>query len=224
MHLDLFNNLIKSKKENKTVQNFIKELGEALDKNVVDKEKNKESFIKQILEGERLTTQYRDKIKLERHEIINKYSKEHSEKGEFYYVYNKRSDNTYGLFSHKNGETGSNIVIKENQLPKGTGEDCVLIIRNGKYILDKKATQDIQQELTEMIKRVLKEQQAMLKAQRAEGSIYSFVDKVGDMVELINETNYTGECFEEIDFPKELSSKASEGDRFQYKDGKYQVI
>ena len=223
MNLDLFNNLINSTKENDVIQNFIKELGEFMENNLNNNKENQVPLVQKILDGRSLTTRYRDKINLERHEIINNYSKEHSEQGEFYYVYNKRSDNTYGLVSHKDGASGVNIGAKESQLPKGAGVDCVLRVENGKFVLDEDATEIIQEELTEMVNRLLEEQGNTLKAQRVEGHIYEFVERAGNIVELTDVTSNTGDCFEEIDFPSELADKATQGTMFQYVNGEYRL-
>lgn len=224
LNLDLFNDLFKSTKENNTIQSFIKELGEALENNFANNERNEVSLIQKILDGRTLTAKYRDEINVQRHEIINKYSKENAEQGEFYYVYSKRSDNTYGIVMHKNGESGINIEIKESELPKDAGIDCVLRKENGKFVLDKYATEKLQTELTEMINRLLKEQTNNLEAKRVDDHIYEFVEKSGNIVELIDETDYTGECFEEIDFPEELLDKATQGTKFKYTNGEYQLI
>lgn len=224
MNLDLFNNLINNTKENNIIKNFIKELGEYLENNLGNNERNEESLVQKILDGRTLTTRYRDQINIERQNIINNYSEEHSEQGEIYYIYNKKSDNTYGIVSHKNGESNLDIWAKESQLPKGAGVDSVLRVKNGKFVLDENATEEIQGELTEMINRLLEEQANRLESQRVEGHIYSFVEKSGDTVELVDETNYTGECFEEIDFPRELANKATQGDMFQYVNGEYRLV
>lgn len=224
MNLDLFNNLINSTKENKAVQNFIKELGEFLENNLGNNERNEESLVQKILDGRTLTTKYRDKINIQRHEIITNYSKENSKQGKFYYVYSKGSDNTYGIVEHDNGKSGSDIWIKESQLPKGAGVDTVLREENGKVVLDKDATEKIQEELTEMINRLLEEQQSKLESQRVEGHVYEFVEKSGNTVWLTDETNYTGDCFQEINFPSELLDNATKGTRFEYVNGEYKLV
>lgn len=217
MNLDLFNNLGKSIKENNVIQNFIKELGDFLENNL---ERNEEPLVQNILNGRTLTTKYRDKINVQRHEIINNYSKEHSE--EFYYVYSKRSDNTYGVVIHNNGKTGCNIELKESELPKGAGVDSVLRESNGKFVFDKNATEKIKEELTEMINKLLQEQENRLKELRVEGHIYEFVEKSGNTVLLNDVTKDKGECFEEIDFPSELLKGVKQGDKFQFVKGEYQ--
>lgn len=219
MNLEIFNNLFKPTKENNIIQNFIKELGEFLQNT-----RNEQSLVQKILEGRTLTTKYRDKINVQRHELINNYSKENSEQGEFYYVYSKRTNNTYGLVSHKNGETGNNIAIEETKLPKGAGVDCVLRLENRKFILDKEATQEIQAKLTDMINSLLEEQNNTLKAKRIEGHIYEFVEKSGNTVWLNDETLNNGECFQEIIFPNELSQNAKKGDKFKFENGEYKEI
>ena len=224
MNLDLINNLIKSTKENNAIQNFIKELGEFLENNIGNSERNEEPLVQKILEGRTLTTKYRDEINIKRHDIINNYSKEHSEQGELYYVYNKRSDNTYGIVSHKNGESGTNIGVKESEMPKDAEVDCVLRMQNGKFVLDKQATEELQTELIEMINSLLEEQANRLDSQRVEGHIYEFVEKAGNIVELTDLTNNTGECFEEIAFPSELAEKVTQGTKFQYVNGEYQLV
>lgn len=221
MNLDLFNNLINNTKESSFIQNFIKELGEFMENNLFNNERNQESLVQKILNGRTLTARYRDQINLERQNIINKYSKEH---GEIYYIYNKGDDNTFEIVSHKNGKSNLEISAKESQLPKGAGVDSVLRVQSGKFVLDENATKEIQEELTEMINELLEEQTKRLEEQRIEGHIYSFVEKYGDIVELIDETNYTGECFEEIDFPSDLANKATQGDIFKYVNGEYQLV
>ena len=151
MNLDLFNNLINSAKENNVIQSFIKELSEVLENNLGDNERNQDSLVQKILDGRTLTTKYRDKINIQRHDIITNYSKENSEQGEFYYVYSKGADNTYGVVMHKNEESGSDIWIKESQLPKGAVVDSVLRVKNGMFVLDKDATEEIQEELIDLI-------------------------------------------------------------------------
>lgn len=69
MKLDLFNSLINNAKENNIVQNFIKELGEYLEK--IQSGRNQKSIL-QKNEG-KITTSYRDKMHIERNNILNEY-------------------------------------------------------------------------------------------------------------------------------------------------------
>lgn len=220
MNLDLFNNLLKSTKENNIFQNFIKELGEFLENNG----NNEKTLLQKMLDGKTLTTRYRDEINIQKNNIIKEYSEKHSEQGELYYVHNKRSDNTYGVVSYKNGESGINIGIKESELPKGASLDSILREKDGKFYLDKTSTENLQKEIAEMIRNLLEEQNNKMNSQRVEGHIYEFVEKAGNIVELMDVTNYSGECFEEIDFPSELLNKATQGTMFQYTNGEYHLF
>ena len=223
MYLELFNNLINATKENGIIQSFMKELQDFLENNLDNNKQNQESLLQKILDGRTLTTRYRDEINIQRHKIITDYSKENSEQGKFYYVYNKDSDNTYGIVMHKGGDVGESIELQEKQLPKYAGVDSVLRINNGKFVLDKNATEKIQEKLTKMIGELLEEQSNRLEEQRVEGHVYEFVEKSDDTVTLFDVTSYTGECFQEVDFPKELFDKATQGTRFQYVNGEYRL-
>lgn len=224
MNLDIFNNLIKSTKENEFVQNFIKELGDALANNLNKGENTQIQSVQIALDGKTLTTSSRDEINLQRSDIVNNYSIEKSKQEELYYVYSKNSDNTYGVVMHKDGNIGNDIWVKESELPKDAGVDTVLRLGNGKYVLDKEATAEIQEELVDMINKVLKEQENKLENYRVEGHIYNFVEKTGDSVWLVDETENTGDCFEEIDFPSELSDMATQGSCFRFANGEYELV
>lgn len=76
MNLDIFNNLAENLKNNKIVEKFIDELNKTLEKN------NNGN----IINNEELTTEYRDKMLLERNEILQKYADLTSEKGDMYYI------------------------------------------------------------------------------------------------------------------------------------------
>lgn len=219
MNLDLFKNLINSTKENNIVQNFINELGEALEKN---SERNEITLVDKMLNGRKLTASYRDKINIEKGNIISNYSKKTSDKGDLYYIYSRNLNNTYNVGIEKDGIYQGDIEVEEEELPMGAGVDSILRVKNGRYLIDEKATEVVQEELIELINRLLEEQDKTLKEQRVEKHLYEFVERSGDSAWLINKTNYTGDCFEEIDFQKEALNKAKEGDIFEYVNGQYQ--
>lgn len=230
MNLDLFKDLINYTKENKLVQSFIKELGEFLEKNLseeklVNNERNQLSLLQKIQTDTKLTVEYRDKMHIERSNILNNYAKETFDEGTMYFIYSKnsRNENSYNSCICEEGKSNKVVEIEENQLPKGAGVDSVLREKNGKYILDKVATEEVQEQMTEMVNRLLKEQTMELEEQRVEGHIYEFVEKSGDTVWLIDRTKNEGNCFEEVEFPTEVMSNATEGQRIQYVNGEYQL-
>ena len=219
MNLDLFKNLINSTKEIDIVQNFINELGEALEKN---SPKNEITLVDKMLKGKKLTANYRDKINIEKGNIISNYSKQTSKEGDLYYIYSKNSNNTYNIGIEKDGKYQGDIEVEEKDLPVGAGIDSVLRVKNGKYVLDTETTEAVHEELIELINRLLEEQEKTLNEQRIEGHLYEFIEVTGDSIWLIDKTNYTGECFEEYDFSREVMKDSKEGDVFEFINGEYQ--
>ncbi|MBQ2835952.1 MAG: hypothetical protein IJE68_03875 [Clostridia bacterium] len=220
MNLDLFNNLINNTKEDNVIQSFIKELGEFLE----NTKKAPVSIVQKIQDERKLTTEYRDKFNIERNKILNSYAKKTSDKGTMYYVYSKNSkkDDIYNLCICEEGKSHEINTVKENQLPKGAGVASVLREENGKYVLDKEATEEVLEQLTQIADQLLEEQTQQLNAYRIEGHSYEVVENLGDRVFLIDISANNCDCFEEIDFPEDLMEQATEGTIFKYIKGKYQ--
>ena len=216
MNLDLFNKLTNNNKENNIVQNFIKELGEFLDKS---SSVNKES----ILQNEKITTEYRDKINIEKNKILNTYAKETIDEGTMYYIYSKNSknDSSYNLCICEEGKSNKIISAHKKELPKNVEIGSVLRLKNEKYILDQKATNEISNQVQEITNKLLEEQSEKLEECRIEGHTYEVIDKSSDRVWLIDKNNE--KSFEEIDFPKELLNKVNEGIVVKYINGKYHI-
>lgn len=217
MNLDLFNKLTNNNTENNIVQKFIKELGEFLEKDSCE--------TKQIVKNEKLTTEYRDKINIERSKILNSYAKKTINEGTMYYIYSKnsRNDSSYNLSICEEGKSNKIIVAQEKELPKNAGIGSVLRLKNEKYILDQKATNEISNQVHEITNKLLKEQNQKLREQRIEGHIYEVIDKSSDRVWLIDNNKNDEKIFEETDFPKELLNKVNEGTVIKYINGKYQL-
>lgn len=92
MNLDFFNNLANNLKENKIIQNFMKELGEYLEKNI---ETNKEELeiLEQIQSQRNTSIASRNTMKNERSQILTQYANQTLEKGEMYFIVSKKQDN-----------------------------------------------------------------------------------------------------------------------------------
>ena len=80
MKLEIFNNLAENLKNSKIVEKFMEELNNTLERN------NSEN----IINNKNLTTEYRDKMLLERNEILQKYAEKTIEKGDMYYIYDQK--------------------------------------------------------------------------------------------------------------------------------------
>lgn len=229
MNLDMFSNLLENFKINSGVQKFMKELSNFLEENLNDKIKKDEvkdiSILQQIQEETKVTTNYRDKMSIERMNILNAYEEQTFEKGEMYYIYSKDlgEDVVYNLCNCQKGKSNKIIELQESKLPKGAGVDSILRIQNGEFVLDTEATAVILNEIKKMANQLLIEQQQELKDYRIEGHLYEFVEKNEESIWLIDRTKSDGNCFEEIEFPKELLEKSKKDCIFQYKNGEYEL-
>jgi len=169
---------------------------------------------------EKLTTKYRDKLKIEKINILNNYAKQTLDRGTMYYIYsnNSRKVDTYNLTICGEGKSSEIISTSQAELPNGAATGSVLREQNGVYILDNEATELISNQLMQKIEQLLQEQTEELKAYRIEGHSYEIVENIGDRVYLIDITINNGECFEEVEFPIE---QAEEGIVFQYVNEEY---
>ena len=129
----------------------------------------------------------------------------------------------YNLSICKEGKSHEIIEEDKSNLPIDYAIGNILRKENGKYILDMQATNEVSQNIENMCNELLKEQEIELSNNRIEGHTYEVYEVENDRVWLFD-TTYNSEemeAFEEIDFPKELINKISQGDIIKYQDGKY---
>ena len=210
MNLDIFNNLAENLKNNKIVEKFIDELNKTLEKN------NNGN----IINNEELTTEYRDKMLLERNEILQKYADLTSEKGDMYYIYDKKGSDYLATICEK-GKSHDVIRIPEKDVKSNVKIDSVLIKINDKFELDEETTRLVKNKMEEMFNKILEEQNKMMESRRIEGHIYEYVEGSKNSVWLIDNNLNNGEVFEEIQ--QEVFKDAQEGDLFEYINGEYKI-
>lgn len=230
MNLDILNNLINNAKENNVVQSFIKELGNYLEKstseNIANNKENGLSLLEKIQNNTNLTTEYRDKMLIERNNILGEYANETSYRGTMYYIYDKKGSD-YLINACEEGKSHEIIKINENDLPQGTNVDSILREENGQYVFDEEGTEIVQEKMKEKFDELLEEQENEMQKRRIEGHLYEFVERDGNIVSLIDNGNIengedaSNEVFEEFEFPQELLINAKEGDIFKYENGRY---
>jgi len=228
--LNVFNRLINITKENNVVQNFIKELSEVIEENsskndIENIPRKEQSLIQELLEQNKLTTIYRDKMHIKRSQILNDYAEQTADKGAMYYIYNKDDAETdsYHLCICDKENSHKVIEIQGSDIPEGAGVDSVLRMENGEYVLDKVATNKIYEKMERMVQQLLEEQTQKMEEYRIEGHSYEVVEASSKKIWLIDITKdkNNGECFEELVYSKEMFQNAKEGDIFKYIDGKY---
>lgn len=231
MNLSLLDNAINEAKNNKTVQSFIKELQNYLEKNnSKDNYKNIQEGDVQLespeYKGNKIITKYRDQMYIERNNILNNYARETLDKGQMYYIYSKSigAENCYNVCICEEGQSHTVIKLEQKDLPKGAEVGSVLRKSNETYQLDQEATEIISKKIDIMKDTLLQEQNEYLKSQRIEGHIYEMSEKEDDRAWLFDNTNTDSsiqEAIEEINFPKELLENAQEVDLFIYQNGEY---
>ena len=222
MNLDLVNKVFHDVKNNNFVQGFIKELQNHLEN--INIEKEDISLLNPIHNGSKIITKYRDKMYVERANILNNYAKQTLEKGQMYYIYSKNSKmkDVYNSCICKEGESNKVFEISKDELPQGSKTGSILR-KNGDYFsLDEEATIEIENKIYNMKSKILEKQEEFLKNKRLEGHVYEISEKDIDRVCLFDITNGSNEEIEEIEFPIELLKDGKEGDLFVFRNGKYQ--
>lgn len=223
MNLDFLNNIGKSIKGSNIIENFVQELSKYLENNLNNG--SEISIIEKAEQKMNITSNYRDKIKLEQNNILNSYAKETANQGNMYFIYSKSKQNQdmYNMYCCSEGRSNKVITIEKENLPKEAGIDSVLREKNGTYTLDKEGTNNIKEQLTNTINKLLEEQAKELDKLRIELNIYEVVEKSKDRVWLKNQTSNDGNIFEEIAFSKEYIKNIKEGNKFQYINGEYKL-
>ena len=212
MNLEFFNHLIKSDKKNSTIQNFVKELGEYLEKN-----KQTNDNLEQM--QSKLTIENRDKFLLKRLEVLNEFAKDNAENDTMYYIYDK-SENIYNACICENGQSHNVIQIEEKSVPEDTQIGACLILQDGKYVVDQRATGLLNTRIKDLILEFLKGQNNEIQKYRIEGHEYKVIQNDGIRVWL--EDVETKKIFEEIEF--KAKEQAEIGMIYKYENDEYKLL
>ena len=226
MNLDLINGLFNEVKNSKFAKDFIYELQNYLEK-MVSKNTNKEdNILKFFMHDEKLITIFRDKMLIERSNILNNYAKQTLENGEMYYIYDKNSNvpDCYNVCACDEEKSHLVFEINKENLPEGIEVGSVLRKIDENYILDELATKSIEEEIYNMEENILKMQNEYLENCRIEGHTYEISEINEDRVWLFDISDGNSEALEEIDFPLELLEEIKENDLVIYENGNYKIL
>ncbi len=219
MNLDLVNDLFNNLKENKFVQNFIKELSNYL-KNNLNGNNEEIPIIEDILSKNKFTTGNQNSIRWNLDDVVLKYSQTNSVNDALYFVKEKR-ENSYIILEAKDGKI-EEIEINKKDISSEVKVNEVLKFQNNNFIVDNHSTNELQEEIKNMAKKILNKQNINLNKHRKEGHLYMVTEELGDNRFLLDLTDASKTEFEEVNIPKDLLSKATEGMVLIYNNGKYE--
>lgn len=186
-----------------------------------DDRKIEVSLIQKLFLAGKITTEYRDKMLLERNNILLDFATKTSDKGPLYFVHGVSKSNKYNLCSYSLGASKS-ISIDRSQVHKLACVDCVLRFVDEMYVLDDETTADVSLEINRMVHSLLKEQSLYFSEKRIDGDFYEVVEIYQNAVLLMNQNS--GDCFEEICISKEVLGNLTSGDVLKFLDGTYVVV
>lgn len=218
MDLNIFKKIGDSLKKENTTE-FLNQLKNSLEES---KERECDIFIlDKIQDKNKLSIGTKNKMENEFDRILLDYSKETEEQGELYYIVEKR-DNEYITYKYENGED-SVIKFTSSELPGDSGVNSILRFEGDKYIIDEKASTEIENRINEMADRLIEEQGKILEEYRKEGHLYRVSENINGSVFLRDMTEESDFEIEEVDFPEELLDKATEGAIFEYIEEEYRI-
>lgn len=167
-----------------------------------------------------MINEYKDKFRIERIKILQEYA-EKMKNQQLMYVYDKSKEN-YLVSSCEKNRSNEIIKINENDLPQYIKIGSIIRKENGKYELDLELSKEIEKILEEKKKKLLEEQKNTMQKRRIEGHIYEFVEPLDKNIMLIDNSENTGEVFEENFYV--VFENAKEGELFEFIEGEYKKI
>jgi len=233
LNLDLLNDVFNNLKENKFVQNFINELSNYLENNVSFKNE-KIPIIEDIMSKNNLTTGNKNSIIWKEKDVILKYAEQNFNNDSMYFVKDSKKVNWLNNKEHYNNDVYTvlkvenskieEIEISKKDMTKDIGINDVFRIENGNYVIDNLATKELQEEIINMANEIIDKQNSNLEKHRKEGHLYMVSEELGNNRFLWDLTDAPKTEFEEVDIPKDLLEKATEGIVLKYTNGKYEYF
>jgi len=219
LNLDFFNRLANKVEESEGVQKFINELGNFL-KSAIEGNGDNMDILDRMEKESGVSLVSKNRIRNQKQEILESYAKETKSEGELYFVTKKRDEE--GIYRVEKYD-GNTMEVVNLQLPKETLLDSIIREKNGEYVLDEKATQDITKDLENMVSSVIQEQNHELEDYRREGHLYLVTEDTNGRIYLSDQTEKRGFEIEEVEFPNALRSEVAEGTILKYENGSYQI-
>lgn len=189
-------------------------------------------IIEDILSKNNVTTGNENSIRSKFNDVILEYAKQNFKNESMYFVQdskktywenNKENYNNdfYSVLKVENNEI-EKIEISKKDMPTNIGVNDVFRIKDGEYIIDKLATEELQKEIKNMAEEIIDKQNKKLDSYRKEGHLYMISEELGNNRFLYDLTDSPDFEFEEVNIPKDLLDVATEGSVLKYTNGTYE--
>lgn len=213
------------------MQSFISELGKFLENSFNNKEIQM-PIIEDILSKNNLTTGNENAIRDNINDIILEYAEKNFKSETMYFVQDSKKtywknnerqyDNSvYSVLKVENNQI-EQIEIDKKNMPKDIGVNDVFTIKENEYVINTVATEELLKEIETMANKIIDKQNANLASYRKEGHLYMVSEEIGDNRFLYDLTDKSNVEFEEVDIPKDVLDKATEGAVLKYTNGTYE--
>lgn len=213
------------------VQNFINELAKYLQNNI-GKEKTEMPIIEDILSKNNVTTGNENSIRWKFDEVLLEYAGQNFCNDSMYFVQDSQKTYWSNNKEHYNNKIYSVLKVENNQIeeieinkkdmPSNIEVNDVFTIKNDKYVINELATEELKEEIMNMAKEIIDKQNAKLDSYRKEGHLYLVSEELGNNRFLWDLTDAPKFEFEEVDIPKDLLDRATEGTVLKYSNGTYE--
>ncbi len=226
LNLDSLNIFIGRRKQTENGKSFSKELLDYLENTKERKQKNQNEerpIIDQIISNNNLTTGNKNSIIWNENNIILEYANENFNNKKIYWLKNKKHYNNdiYSVLKVENNKIVE-VEMRKEDVPREIRINDVFQIEDDKYIFDSMSTKELKKEITKMAEKIIDKQNKNLEKYRKEGHLYVITEEIGNNRFLKDLSNSSKTEFEEIDIPRDLLDKATEGMVLKYNNGKYE--
>lgn len=189
-------------------------------------------IIEDILSKNNVTTGNENSIRWKFNDVILKYAEQNFNNESMYFVQDSKktywsnneeqyNNNVYSVLKVENNQI-EEIEINKKDMPKDIGVNDVFRKKEDKYMIDNFATEELQEQIINMAKNIIDKQNAKLDSYRKEGHLYMVSEELGDNRFLWDLTDAPKFEFEEVDIPKDLLDRATEGSVLKYTNGTYE--
>lgn len=189
-------------------------------------------IIEEILSKNKLTAGNARSIKWNLEDVILKYAEKNFENSAMYFAKdNKKTywennkekyDNSIWTVLKAENNKIEEISINKNAMPKDIGVSDVFTIENGNYVVNTNATKELKQEIENMAQEIINKQNEVLERNRKEGHLYIVSEEAGNNRFLKDLTENSNHEFQEVDIPKDVLERATEGSILKFTNGKYE--